>query len=87
MKKHPELNLVTACVLPDEDEWKEKLKLFKLPGTHLIDTDRKANYVETYSITGTPQIFVMNKNKIITAKYIADIQELDEFFKPKQKTK
>jgi thiol-disulfide isomerase/thioredoxin len=87
MKKHPDINLVTACVLPDEDEWKEKLKLFKLPGTHVIDTDRKANYIETYNITGTPQIFILNKDKVITAKYIADIQELDEFFKSKKKTK
>ena len=87
MKKHPDINLVTACVLPDEDEWKEKLKLFKLPGIHLIDTDRKANYMEVYSITGTPQIFVMNKNKVITAKYIADTQELDAFFKSKKKIK
>ena len=87
IKKHPEINLVTACALPDEDEWKEKLKLFKLPGIHLIDTDRKANYIETYSITGTPQIFVINKDKVITAKYIADMQELDEFFKSKKKTK
>ncbi|HEX7413542.1 MAG TPA: thioredoxin-like domain-containing protein, partial [Bacteroidia bacterium] len=82
IKKHPEINLVTACVLPDEDEWKEKLKQFKLPGTHVIDTDRKANYMETYSIKGTPQIFVINKDKTIIAKYIADIQDLDEFFKP-----
>ena len=86
MKKHPDINLVTACVLPDEDEWKEKLKLFKLPGTQVIDTDRKANYMEIYSITGTPQIFIMNKDKVIMAKYIADMQELDEFFTSKKKS-
>ena len=84
MKLHPEINLITACLLPDEDEWKEKLKQFKLQGVHLIDTDRKANYIETYSITGTPQIFVINKDKKIIAKYIADVQELSAFFKTKK---
>ena len=84
MKLHPEINLITACLLPDEDEWKEKLKQFKLQGVHVIDTDRKANYIETYSITGTPQIFVINKDKKIMAKYIADVQELSAFFKTKK---
>jgi len=87
LKKHPEINLITACLLPDEDEWKEKLKEFKLPGTHLIDTDRKANYMEMYSITSTPQIFVLGKDKKILAKYIADTKELDDFLKPKNRKK
>ena len=81
MRKHPEIYLITACVMPDEDEWKEKLKEFKLPGTHLIDTDRKANYMETYSISSTPQIFVLDKDKKIIAKYISDTQELSDFLR------
>ncbi len=85
IKQHPEVNLISACVLPDEEEWKEKLRKFKLPGIHLIDTDRKANYIETYSISSTPQMFVLNKDKKIAAKYIADMQELNEFFKSKNK--
>ncbi len=84
LQQHPGVNLITACVLPDEDEWKEKLRKFKLPGTHVIDTDRKANYLQTYSISGTPQIFVINKEKKIVAKYMADIQELNAFFKDKK---
>ncbi|HTA62222.1 MAG TPA: redoxin domain-containing protein [Bacteroidia bacterium] len=87
IKKHPEVNLITACLLPDEDEWKEKLKQFKLPSTHLIDTDRKANYMEMYSITSTPQIFVLSKDKKILAKYISDTKELDEFLKTKNHKK
>lgn len=87
MKKHPEVNLITACLLPDEDEWKEKLKEFKLPGTHLIDTERKANYMETYSITSTPEIFIISKDKKIMAKYISDTKELDEFLKSKNPQK
>jgi len=87
IKKHPEVNLITACLLPDEDEWKEKLKQFKLPGTHLIDTERKANYMETYSISSTPEIFVIDKDKKILAKYISDTKELDEFLKTKNSKK
>ena len=87
LKKHPGINLVTACLLPDEEEWKEKLKEFKLPGTHLIDTERKANYMELYSITSTPQIFVIGKDKKILAKYIEDTQELDEFLTQKSAKK
>ena len=87
IKKHPEVNLITACLLPDEDEWKEKLKQFKLPGTHLIDTERKANYMETYSITSTPEIFVIDKDKKILAKYISDTKELDEFLRTKNSKK
>ncbi|HXD94603.1 MAG TPA: thioredoxin-like domain-containing protein, partial [Bacteroidia bacterium] len=87
MKKHPDVNLITACLLPDEDEWKEKLKQFKLPGTHLIDTERKANYMETYSITSTPEIFVLSKDKKIMAKYISDTKELDEFLRSKNQKK
>ena len=84
IRKHPEIYLITACVMPDEDEWKEKLKEFKLPGTHVIDTDRKANYMETYSISSTPQIFVLDKDERIIAKYISDTKELDEFLRSKK---
>jgi peroxiredoxin len=84
IKKHPEINLITACLLPDEDEWKEKLKQFKLPGVHLIDANGRANYMETYSISSTPQIFVISKDKKIMAKYISDTQELDKFLKAKK---
>ena len=84
LKKHPEISLITACALPDEEEWKEKLRLFNLPGIHVIDPDRKANYIETYSISSTPQIFVINSEKIIMAKYIEDTAELDAFFKHKK---
>jgi len=87
LKKHPEINLITACLLPDEDEWKEKLNQFKLPGIHLIDANGKANYLETYSISSTPQIFVIGKDKKIMAKYISDTEELDAFFKSAKKTK
>ena len=84
LKKHQEINLVTACLLPDEDEWKEKLKTFKLPGTHLIDESGRANYLELYSIYSTPQMFVLNKDKKIVAKYISDIEGLDAVFKSKK---
>jgi thiol-disulfide isomerase/thioredoxin len=84
IKKHPEVYLITACLLPDEDEWKDKLKQFKLPGTNVIDTDRKVNYMETYSISSTPQIFVVNKGKKIMAKYISDTEELDTFLRSKK---
>ena len=80
IKKHPKVNLITACCTPDEDKWKEKLKLFKMPGTHLIDPEMKANYNYVYSITATPQIFVIDKDKKIIGKYIYDTKELEEFF-------
>jgi hypothetical protein len=84
LKRHPEINLITACLLPDEDEWKEKLKQFKLTGTHLIDSNGRANYIETYSISSTPQFFVIGKDKKIMAKYILDTEELNTFFKSKK---
>lgn len=85
IKKHPNINLVTACATPDEEKWKEKLKEFKLPGTHFIDPEMKANYTYTYSVTSTPQIFVIGPDKKILAKYISDTQELDEFLKKRKK--
>ena len=62
-----------------EDKWKEKLKLFKLPGTHVIDPELKANFVYKYNIFSTPEIFVIDKNKKILAKYLSDTKELSEF--------
>jgi thiol-disulfide isomerase/thioredoxin len=79
IKNHPEINLITACATPDEDKWKEKLKLFKLPGTHVIDPELKANFVYKYNIFSTPEIFVIDKNKKILAKYLSDTKELSEF--------
>ncbi len=81
IKKHPEINLITACATPDEDKWKEKLKEFKIPGTHVIDPELKANYVYIYNIFSTPEIFVIDKNKKILAKYLSDTKELEEFLK------
>ncbi len=79
LKKHPKVNLITACATPDEDKWKEKLKEFKLPGTHFIDPEMKANYTYIYSVTATPQIFVIDKDKKIIGKYINDTEELQLF--------
>jgi len=84
MKTNPKINLVSACTSPDEEKWKEKLKEFKLPGTHLIDPELKANYAHLYSITATPQIFVLDKNKKIIAKYIDDTKGLEDFLKGKK---
>lgn len=81
LKKNPKINLVTACATPDEDKWKEKLKLFKMPGTHVIDPEMKANYVYKYNIFSTPEIFVIDKDKKILAKYLSDTKELEEFLK------
>ena len=81
IKKHPEIKLITACATPDEDRWKEKLKLFKMPGTHVIDPELKANYVYSYNIFSTPEIFVIDKNKKILAKYLSDTKELEAFLK------
>lgn len=81
MKKHPHINLITACATPDEDKWKEKLKLFKLSGTHVIDPELKANYIYTYNLFSTPEIFVIDKDKKILAKYLSDTKELEEFLK------
>ncbi len=85
-KKHKEVKVITACASPDEDKWKEKLKEFKLPGLHFIDPEMKANYTYTYSITATPQMFVIDKNKKIVAKYIDDTAALDELLFPKKKS-
>jgi len=81
IKKHPNINLITACATPDEDKWKEKLKEFKMPGTHVIDPELKANYIYTYNIFTTPEIFVIDKNKKILAKYLSDTKELEAFLK------
>ncbi|MGZ3861883.1 MAG: redoxin domain-containing protein [Bacteroidia bacterium] len=81
IKRNPKINLVTACATPDEDKWKEKLKLFKMPGTHVIDPEMKANYVYKYNIFSTPEIFVIDKDRKILAKYLSDTKELEEFLK------
>jgi len=86
INKNPQLNLVTACAGPDEEKWKEKLKEFKFPGTHFIDPEMKANYTYVYSITATPQIFVIDKNKKIIAKYIDDTKGLDDYIKRLKKS-
>jgi thiol-disulfide isomerase/thioredoxin len=83
-KKHKHIELITACVTPDEDRWKEKLRGFKIPGIHVIDPELKANYIYTYNITSTPEIFVIDKDKKILAEYLDDVKQLDEFI---EKTK
>jgi thiol-disulfide isomerase/thioredoxin len=81
LKKHPEINLITACATPDEDKWKEKLNLFKMPGVHVIDPELTANFVYKYNIFSTPEIFVISKDKKILAKYLNDAKELEAFIK------
>lgn len=81
LKKNPKINLVTACAAPDEKKWKERLREFKLPGTHFIDPELKANYNYVYSVVSTPSIFVIDKNKKIIGKYIDDTQGLERFVK------
>jgi thiol-disulfide isomerase/thioredoxin len=84
IKEHPKVNLITACATPDEDKWKEKLREFKMPGFHFIDPELKANYNYIYSITATPQIFVIDKNKKILGKYIDDTKALDVFLRARK---
>ena len=84
LKKHPKIGLVTACASPDADRWKEKLRVFKLPGTHFIDPELTANYHYIYSVVSTPTIFVLDKDKKIIGKYIDDTKALEAFVKKRK---
>lgn len=81
IKRHSEFKLITACVGPDVEKWKEKLREFGWPGCHLIDEEGEANFIQNYGINHTPEYFVIGKDKKIRAKYIASTKALESFLK------
>lgn len=54
----------------EEDKWRKYLEDNPTEILHLADLEYKSNFRRDYDISGTPRIFILDKNKIIKAKRI-----------------
>lgn len=73
------------CINPNLKRWKEAVRNRKLPWINVNGTrSTKGDFTKTYHIHGTPQFFLLNKNKKIIAKQFSVDQLkmiLDDFTK------
>ncbi len=69
LHKKYDLRVYAISINPDISNWKKALKERSYPwinvnGTHSI----KGDFTKTYDIPGTPQLYLLNKKKVIIAK-------------------
>ncbi|MBN2638286.1 MAG: AhpC/TSA family protein [Bacteroidales bacterium] len=88
--RHYDLAVYGININPDLDEWKNAVRDRKLPWINVNATRSiKGDYTKTYDIHGTPQLFLLDKDKKILAKQFSVNQLkmiLDELMK-QQSTK
>ncbi len=69
LKKQYGLQLYGICINPDLKAWKSAVRNRHLPGIQVNGTRTlKGDFTKLYDIHGTPQLFLLDKNKRIVAK-------------------
>ena len=69
LKKQYGLQLYGICINPDLKAWKAAVRNRHLPGIQVNGTrSLKGDFTKLYDIHGTPQLFLLDKNKRIVAK-------------------
>lgn len=83
--RHYDLAVYAININPDLDNWKKAVKERKLPWINVNGTrSMKGDFTKTYNIHGTPQFFLLDRDKKIIAKQFSVHQLkmiLDEFMK------
>ncbi|MDR2086274.1 MAG: TlpA family protein disulfide reductase [Dysgonamonadaceae bacterium] len=76
------LDVAAVCIIDDRKEWLDFVEKNHLEGEHwhnLWDPKRESLFWHFYDTTSTPSVYVLDENKIITAKKI-DSHSLDMLF-------
>ncbi len=69
LKKQYDLQVYGICINPDLKAWKAAVRNRHLPGVQVNGTRTlKGDFTQLYDIHGTPQLFLLDKNKHIIAK-------------------
>lgn len=77
--KQAGVEFLGACVELERDKWVKYLRENKLPWINVGDWVPESNFRYDYYIESTPQIYVLDENKIIIAKKLG-AEQLYEFF-------
>lgn len=85
--KKYDLAVYGICINPDLNKWKEAVRDRKLPWINVNGTRSiKGDFTKTYHVQGTPQFYLLDRNKKIIAKQFSEGQLkmiLDDFTKRK----
>ena len=88
--KKYDLAVYGICINPDLKKWKAAVKNRKLPWINVNGTrSTKGDFTKTYDIKGTPQFFLLDKNKRIIAKQFSvnQLKEILDNFTKKDSSK
>jgi hypothetical protein len=80
----------SICTEPERDKWVKYLKEHTNPFINLADFNYRSNFREDYDISGTPRLFILDKNKNIIAKKIGPehaVKFMENYLKLEEKKK
>ncbi len=81
LKKQYDLEVFGICINPDLKAWKSAVRSRHLPGVQVNGTRAvKGDFTKLYDIHGTPQLFLLDKNKHIVAKQFS-VNQLKKILK------
>ncbi len=84
--KNKDVKVMAVCTEVEEAKWKKFVREKKLTFLNVADPKLQSNFRYEYNISSTPQIFVLDDNKIILAKKL-DIEQLNDFMERQLKVK
>jgi peroxiredoxin len=69
------VDVFTICIDPPEDEWRQFIKDNNFPWEHNIyDPDNESRFRFKYNVDITPEIYVINKDRVIVGKNLKAFQ-------------
>ena len=78
-KMNGDFDVAAVTVGTDIEKWKKFIKKFELNGwMNLGDPNYKSNFRVQYNVRSTPQVYILDKNKMIIAKKL-DVEQIEGF--------
>jgi ERCC4-related helicase len=74
------VQIFAVCNETEMDKWKAYIKENNLQWINVADPNLRDNFRYDFDVATTPQVFVLDKDKIIRAKKL-DVSQLDDFLK------
>lgn len=73
------IEVYAACTETDLSKWKKTINEKKLTWINVADPNLHNNFRRDYDITSTPQIYILDENKVIKARKL-DVEQLGDIF-------
>ncbi len=73
--------IVGVCTTTEVEKWKKFIREHKLTWVHLADPFGKSDFRVNYNTRTTPQLYVLDKDKVIIAKKLDVDKQLVDFLK------